>query len=173
MLTRRLTVISLVAASLQVACSTPRAKVGAGQEVPEGTAARIVWLEQAVSRDPKDVEAWTQLGNDYYDTNRPALAVAAYDRSLELRPNVPDVLCDQASMYRALGHLSSAEANLKRAIEINPRHLNSLVNLGVIYASDLRQPQKGIRLWEQVISLGAGAQAERARALISEFQPKQ
>jgi cytochrome c-type biogenesis protein CcmH/NrfG len=134
-------------------------------------AQRIAALESVVARDPKNAGAWTQLGNDYFDTNQPQKAIDAYQRSLELSPNNPDVLTDQGVMYRAVNQFDRAAANFRKANELNPRHLQSLFNLGIVYAYDLKQPQKAVEAWNKIVATDPNSQqAIQARAQLEQLK---
>jgi cytochrome c-type biogenesis protein CcmH/NrfG len=148
----------------------PGMPAGAPQPAPgDNFQARIVQMQQVVARDPKNVEAWIQLGNDYFDTRQPQKAIDAYARALELRPNNANVLTDQGVMYRDIGQFQKAIANFQRASEVDPKHVQSLYNMGVVYLNDLRQPKKAIEAWNKVIQIAPQSeQAQQARAGIEE-----
>ncbi len=125
---------------------------------------RIAMAEQLVKKDPKNVQAWVQLGTDYFDTQQAQKSVDAYAKALALRPDDPDVLTDQGVMYRALGKYDQAVANFERAAKVNPSHVQSLYNAGVVWAFDLKQPQKAAAYWNRVIQIAPGSpQAIQAR----------
>jgi cytochrome c-type biogenesis protein CcmH/NrfG len=131
--------------------------------------ARIVQMQQVVARDPKNVQAWIQLGNDFFDTRQPEKAIDAYTRALELRPNDPNVLTDQGVMYRDIGQFQRAIANFQKANQVDPKHVQSLYNMGVVYLNDLRQPKRAIEIWNRVIQIAPQSeQAAQARASIEE-----
>jgi len=125
---------------------------------------RIAMAQQLVARDPKNVQAWIQLGNDLFDTNQYQKSIEAYAKALELQPNNPDVLTDQGVMYRAVGQFDEAIANFEKAQNIAPDHLQSLINTAVVYDSDLKKPQQAMAALEKVIRLDPngrfGAQAK-------------
>ena len=145
-----------------------------GGELP----ARIAQTEQLVARDPKNAQAWVQLGNDYFDlaksTNDPTQqrkSVAAYDHALAIAPNNPDVLTDQGVMYRDLGEYQKAIANFQKANQVDPNHVQSLFNLGVVYAQDLKQPDKAIAAFNRVVEISPGSpQAAQAKQLIDSLK---
>ena len=58
---------------------------------------RIFSNTQIVAREPKNLNAWKQLGNDYFDTHQAQKAVDAYAKALELEPDNADILTDKAS----------------------------------------------------------------------------
>ena len=125
--------------------------------VPQGSGSpmdyknRIVEAEKIVAKDPKNAQAWSQLGNDYFDTDQPQKAVNAYGKVLELDPNNVNVLTDQGIMYRKIGWYDKAIANFEKAQSIDPKHLQSLYNLGVVYATDLKQPEKAREIWTKYL----------------------
>ncbi len=131
--------------------------------------ARITAMQAVVARDPKNFEAWVQLGNDYFDTRQPQKAIDAYARALELKPNSPNVLTDMGVMYRDLGQFDRAVANFQKANQLDPKHVQSLFNLGVVYLNDLKQPKKAIEVWNKVIqSAPQSEQAQQAKVAIEE-----
>jgi cytochrome c-type biogenesis protein CcmH/NrfG len=131
--------------------------------------ARIAQMQQVLARDPKNVQAWIQLGNDYFDTRQPQKAIEAYGRALELRPNDPNVLTDQGVMYRELGQFDKAAANFRKANQVDPKHVQSLYNLGIVYMHDLKQPKNALDAWNKLIQIAPQSeQAAQARAAIEE-----
>jgi predicted TPR repeat methyltransferase len=131
--------------------------------------ARITAMQSVVARDPKNVEAWVQLGNDYFDTRQPQKAIDAYQRALELRPANPNVLTDQGVMYRELGQFDKAVANFQKANQVDGKHVQSLFNLGVVYLNDLKQPKKAVETWNKIIQIAPQSdQAVQARTAIED-----
>jgi cytochrome c-type biogenesis protein CcmH/NrfG len=144
---------------------------GSAPQAPSGDnfQARITAMQQVVARDPKNFEAWVQLGNDYFDTRQPQKAIDAYTRALEIRPNSPNVLTDQGVMYRDLGQFDKAIANFQKANQLDPKHVQSLFNLGVVYLHDMKQPKKAIDVWNKVIQVAPQSeQAQQAKTAIDE-----
>ncbi|QXE92180.1 tetratricopeptide repeat protein [Geomonas subterranea] len=130
----------------QVAMSVPQ---GAGS--PNDYQRRIVEAEKIVAADPKNLQAWIQLGNDYFDTDQAQKAVNAYGKALELDPKNLNVMTDQGIMYRKIGWYDKAIANFELAQSIDPKHLQSLYNLGVVYLQDLKQPDKAKEVWTKYL----------------------
>lgn len=122
---------------------------------------RIAELERIVAREPANLKAWISLGNDYFDSRQPRKAVQAYGRALELEPDNPDVLTDQGIMYRALGWYDRALANFEKAQKLAPNHLQSLYNLGIVHAVDLKQPSRAVPFWTRYLTLDATSPTAR------------
>jgi cytochrome c-type biogenesis protein CcmH/NrfG len=132
---------------------------------------RIAMNQSIVARDPRNVQAWVQLGNDYFDSRQAQKAIEAYGRALDLKPNDPNVLTDQGVMYRALGQYDKAIDNFQKANKADPSHVQSLFNMGVVYAHDLKDAKKATAAWSKVIQLApASEQAAQARQGIDELK---
>ena len=133
--------------------------------------ARISAMQQIVAREPRNAQAWIQLGNDYFDTRQAQKSVEAYAHALELMPDNPDVLTDQGVMYRALGQFDKAIANFEKANRASPKHVQSLYNMGVVYSADLSQPRKAIEVWNKIVAVAPDSQqAAQAKQAIAELQ---
>jgi cytochrome c-type biogenesis protein CcmH/NrfG len=189
---RSVTLLCLVVASSIAACKrteqappppsptlpSPAADSPAGAMPPSPAAGgdyqqRILAAEQIVQQEPKNVRAWIQLGNDYFDTHQRQRAIDAYAKALELQPNNPDVLTDQGVMYRELGSYDRAIANFTKANELDPKHVQSVFNLGVVYEHDLKDSGKAVQAWRRVIDIAPGSpQATQALQGIAEIQQR-
>lgn len=131
----------------------------AGPAIPAGTGSptdysqRIAQAEKVVAQDPKNLNAWISLGNDYFDTEQSQKAIAAYGKALEIEPNNPNVLTDQGVMYRKVGWYDKALANFEKANTIDPKHLQSLFNAGIVYAVDLKDHVKARPYWKKILEI--------------------
>ncbi len=133
--------------------------------------ARINRLEATVLAEPKNFGAWFALGNDYFDTHQHQKAVDAYGKGLAIKPDEPNVLTDQGVMYRDLGQFDKALANFQKANKLDPNHVQSLFNMGVVYSADLHKPDEAAKAWNKVIALAPGSeQAAQARQMLSQLK---
>jgi len=152
--------------------ATPAMPMGSGS--PAGYSQRIIEAEKIVAQDPKNYQVWVQLGNDYFDTDQPQKAVNAYAKALEIDPdsqNTPNVLTDQGVMYRKMGLFDKAIANFEKANKINPAHAQSLFNLGVVYANDLKQSDKAIAAWTRYLAIdGMSPQGQQVKTMVEELK---
>ncbi|MFH7319928.1 tetratricopeptide repeat protein [Desulfurivibrio sp. D14AmB] len=125
-------------------------------------------LERAVAADPDNVQAWTQLGHLYFDTDRYQQAITAYGRSLALDPENADVVTDLGVMYRRNGQPEEAVTSFERAIAINPRHETAHFNLGVVLLHDFNDRVGAINIWRQLLELNPVAYAPNGQ-LVSDL----
>ena len=63
-------------------------------------------------------------------------------------------------MYRDIGQFDKAIANFQKANQLDPKHVQSLYNVGVVYLNDLKQPKKAMEAWNKVIQ--TAPQSEQA-----------
>jgi tetratricopeptide (TPR) repeat protein len=160
-----------VTAAPASAAPAPAAPAAGGASLD--TAEQISAATQVVQRDPRNRQAWVALGNLYFDTHQPQKSVDAYAKALELQPDDPDVLTDQGVMYRALGSYDKAVANFEKANRIRPEHLQSLYNLGVVYAFDLKNLPRAEEAWNKIIQLAPGSEnAAQAREALAQIKGK-
>jgi cytochrome c-type biogenesis protein CcmH/NrfG len=134
----------------------------------------IKMLENLVASDPQNRKAWVELGNTYFDSQMPAKSIDAYARALELNPNDPNVLTDQGVMYRQLGWFDKAIENFTKANALDPRHIQSLFNTGIVYRHDLQDYVKATEVWKKYLEINpTGETADRIREEIRlmESQP--
>jgi cytochrome c-type biogenesis protein CcmH/NrfG len=139
--------------------SLPSTGVPVGSGSPVDYQQRIAELEKVVANDPRNLQAWTMLANDYYDTDQPQKAISAYGKALELDPRNPNLLTDQGVMYKRVGWYDKALANFEKAQKLDPKHLQSLYNIGIIYAEDLKQPDKALKTWIHYLELDSTSPA--------------
>jgi len=132
---------------------------------------RIATAEKIVSETPGNRQVWIQLGNDYFDTGQPQKAINAYSKALELNPNDPNVLTDQGVMYEQVKRFDLAIANFEKAQKIEPGHLQSQYNMGMVYAHDLHQNEKAIKAWTRYLQLDSTSpKAQQVKGLIEQLK---
>jgi cytochrome c-type biogenesis protein CcmH/NrfG len=115
-------------------------------------------LNERVKENPKDLEAWTQLGHLYFDLDQPRDAVAAYERSLDLDPSRPDVWTDLGVMYRRNGEPQKAVEKFDQALALNSKHQIALYNKGIVMMHDLKDPKQALAAWETLLVINPDAQ---------------
>ena len=145
--------------------------VTAGSGSPVDYQQRIAELEKVVANEPKNLQAWTMLANEYYDTDQAQKAINAYNKALEITPGNPNLLTDQGVMFKRIGKFDNALANFEKAQKIDPKHLQSLYNIGIVYSEDLKQPDKALKVWNHYLELDstspAAQQVKRLMAQIT------
>ena len=134
-------------------------------QAPSGMTDQIKSLEEKVTANPGDAQAWVALGNAYFDLDNPTKAVAAYQKALTINPNLADVWTDLGVMQRSLSQPEQALASFSKAVSINPRHEIALLNQGVVYLYDLGQPEKAAAAWRKLLAINAQAMLPGGRGV--------
>jgi len=130
--------LCLVAALIAAGCSTPAREARPQQKQLQP--ARV-----AIQQDPtgftimEDVRVSADVRADYDNAllllqqERYDEGIAALLKVTEGAPNVTAPHIDLGIAYARAGDLNSAEASLKQALELNPRHPIAYNELGIVY----------------------------------------
>lgn len=168
-------IVGLLGGYLVFSISTAGKNQQATTSIPSGAGSptdytqRIVQAEKIVAQDPKNLNAWISLGNDYFDTEQSQKSISAYAKALEIDPNNPNVLTDQGVMYRKVGWYDKALVNFEKASQLDPSHLQSLFNAGLVYAVDLKQPEKANVYWDKYLKLDSSSPtAQQIKSMIQQ-----
>jgi tetratricopeptide (TPR) repeat protein len=128
-------------------------------------ASKIQSLKDIVKKDPKNLPAWVELGNLYFDSGQPKEAIEAYSQYLAIKPENPDVRTDMGIMYRALGDFDRAIEEFKKAAQLDPKHSNSRYNIGIVLLHDKKDIKGAINAWEEYLKVDPNSErAQRIRA---------
>ena len=131
---------------------------------------RIENAQRKAAEQPDNYVAWVELGNAWYDQNSPEHAIEAYSRALKLNPKQPDALNDQGAMYTELGDFQRAISNFEKALAIDPGNLESLYNMGYIYAFELEQSERALEIWKRYLTFDDKSEtAEQVRSFIQQY----
>ena len=125
----------------------------------------ISMLENAVATQPDNVNAWIELGNNYFDTNQYEKSIQAYNKALALNPNNANVWTDMGVMYRRSGQPQEALRAFNKAIEADPKHETSRFNKGIVLLHDLKDIQGAIQAWEGLMKVNPVAMAPNGQSV--------
>jgi len=138
---------------------------------PAEIASKIDPLKEIVKKDPKNLSAWVELGNLYFDSNQPQEAIKAYTEYLKIKPDSADVRTDIGIMYRNTGEIDKAIDEFKKAAQIDPKHVNSRYNLGLVLLHDKRDIKSAIKAWEDYLRVDpASERANRIKAQLDKLK---
>jgi tetratricopeptide (TPR) repeat protein len=131
------------------------------KQIPEESRLAIQNAAQKTELDPKDLEAWRELGNAYFDADMTPQAIAAYDRAIAIKPDDTNILNDQGAMYRQAGDFTRALANFEKARAVDKFNLESIYNTGYVLAFDLNQIDRAIVVWRSYLELDKTSETSR------------
>ena len=128
-------------------------------------------LKEIVKKDPKNLSAWVELGNLYFDSNQPQEAIKAYTEYLKIKPDSADVRTDIGIMYRNTGEIDKAIDEFKKAAQIDPKHVNSRYNLGLVLLHDKRDMKSAIKAWEDYLRVDPTSErANRIKGSVGQIE---
>jgi cytochrome c-type biogenesis protein CcmH/NrfG len=134
-------------------------------------ASQVQTLKEILKKDPKNLPAWVELGNLYFDTDQPKEAIEAYSRYLAVKPDNPDVRTDMGIMYRKLGQFDRALEEFRKAARSDPKHVNSRYNIGLVLLHDKQDIQGAIKAWEEYLKVDPNSEkSQRIRAQIEKMK---
>ncbi len=125
----------------------------------------ITALEAEIEKNHTNTEAWTSLGNLYYDTNQSQKAINAYTHALDLMPANADILTDLGVMYRRDNQPEKALESFDKAIQTNPRHEPSRLNKGVVLLYDLGRIPEALQTWQELLTVNPNATTANGKSV--------
>jgi Tfp pilus assembly protein PilF len=138
---------------------------------PREVASKIETLKDIVKKDPKNLPAWVELGNLYFDRNQPKEAIEAYSQYLAVKPDNPDVRTDMGIMLRALGQFDRAIEEFRKASQSDPKHANSRYNIGIVLLHDKQDIKGAVKAWEDYLKVDPNSErAKRVKAQIEKMK---
>ena len=133
-------------------------------QVPPLDEARVRQLQATIDAEPRNAGAHAQLGNAFFDAQRFAEAIAAYEQSLKINPNDPDVSTDLGVSYYYTNRPDDALAQFDRSLKINPAHTKTLLNKGIVLAFGKEDLRAAADEWKKVVELAPdSAEGQAAR----------
>jgi len=137
-------------------------------------ASQIQTLKEIVKKDPKNLPAWVELGNLYFDTDQPKEAIEAYSRYLAVKPDNADVRTDMGIMYRKLGQFDKALEEFRKAAQSDLKHVNSRYNIGLVLLHDKGDMKAAVKAWEDYLKVDPNSErAQRIKAQIEKMKTMQ
>ena len=135
------------------------------EQLQKQAAAAIANFEAEVTANPNNVDAWTQLGHLYFDSDQPEKAIKAYTKSLELQPDNANVLTDLGVMYRRTKQFEKAIESFEKSFSIEPNHAPSRLNKGIVLLYDYNKPEDAIAAWEELLAINPEAKMNNGMPL--------
>lgn len=111
---------------------------------------------QAIENDSSYVDAYTNLGKVYTDTEEFEKAAEAYVKVLTLSPpedQLPRIYLNLGVSYMSLERVDDAITEWKRAAALAPDYMDAYMNLGTAYQSK-NMPDSTRAVWERALEVG-------------------
>lgn len=159
--------------SQRVSGPAPTAAVPAGAQASSGATApaldvqRASDLERQANARPADAAIRAELANLYFDAQRCDLAAPWYEASLKIDGKNVNVSTDLAVCYYYANDADRALKQIDHSLSLDPRHLKTLLNQGVIRAFGKQDLAGATESWQKIITIAPESEeARRARVAL-------
>jgi cytochrome c-type biogenesis protein CcmH/NrfG len=115
--------------------------------------ARVTALQDAAAKNPKDVQSRVQLGNMFFDAEQYAQSITWYEQALAINASDPNVSTDLGVAYYYTNQPDKALAQFDRSLAIDPKHVKTLLNVGIVRAFGKQDLAGAGKAWQQVVDL--------------------
>jgi cytochrome c-type biogenesis protein CcmH/NrfG len=119
----------------------------------------IASLKERTRENPGDLDAWVQLGHQYFDANLVKESINAYEKALAIQPDNANVWTDMGVMYRRNGEPDKAVEAFDRAMAIDASHEISRFNKGIVLFHDLKDEPGALAAWESLLAINPNAKS--------------
>lgn len=137
---------------------------------------KIREVEAYLANHPGDADAWTKLGDLFFDSDQFENSIVAYQKSLKISSGNKNVMTDMGVMYRRSNQPEKAIAIFDKVIEQDPLFESARFNKGVVLLHDLNNIQGAIRTWEDLVLINPLAMApngESVDAIVQRMKKQQ
>ena len=111
--------------------------------------------------NPKDAELLNQIGTLYRATHQFKTAIDYYQKSLEIKPDNVGARTDLASCMYYMGDVDGALAELEKSLSYDPKHVGTLVNIGIIRWKGKNDVNGAVAIWQKALKLSPDPQSKQ------------
>ena len=119
--------------------------------------ARVTALQEAATKDPKDIPSRVQLGNIYFDAEQYSQSITWYEQALAINPGDANVSTDLGVAYYYTNQPDRALKQFDHSLSIDPKHVKTLLNVGIVRAFGKQDLAGAGQAWQQVVDLAPGS----------------
>ena len=101
--------------------SEPSATTSSASRAVSGESGEIGALRKLVAMDPKDADSWDRLGKALFVSGNHSEAAKCFEKSLDLKPNMVEVLANLGVAYKTQGRKEAFEEVLAKLTALDPK----------------------------------------------------
>jgi tetratricopeptide (TPR) repeat protein len=102
-----------------------------------------------------------ELGNLYFDAERFDQAIPWYEAAVKIAPDDVNASTDLAVAYHYVNQADRALAQLEKSLAIDPRHVKTLFNQGIVRAFGKNDFAGAAQSWQRVVELAPDSEEGR------------
>ena len=99
----------------------PSATTSSASSAVPGESGEIGALRKLVAMDPKDADSWDRLGKALFVSGNHSEAARCFEKSLDLKPNVVEVMANLGVAYKTQGRKEAFEELLAKLTALDPK----------------------------------------------------
>ncbi len=107
-------------------------------------------FRKSINIDPSYHNAYTNLGNTYFQQQEYKKAIPIYNTLLGMRPGTAEAYSNRGASYSQLGEMEKALADLDTAIMLNPNYIDAYSNRALIRLNT-QMPDEAIEDFNKLI----------------------
>ena len=119
--------------------------------------ARVTALQEAATKNPKDIQSRVQLGNIFFDAEQYSQSITWYEQALAINPGDANVSTDLGVAYYYTNQPDRALKQFDQSLSIDPKHVKTLLNVGIVRAFGKQDLAGAGQAWQQVVDLAPGS----------------
>lgn len=114
------------------------------------SASRLESLKADLDRDPQNPKLLVAVANAYYDREDWGRAIETYEKAVRKGAKGAAVLSDLGAAYRNRGDFRRAIASFEKARAADPEHWQSLLNIVLVQAFDVKDPAAAQKAYDEL-----------------------
>jgi cytochrome c-type biogenesis protein CcmH/NrfG len=114
---------------------------------------RVKAMEAVAAQNPRDPQPRVQLGNMFFDAEQFREAITWYEQALMLNAKDANVSTDLGVAYYYTNQPDRALAQFDHSLKVDPKHIKTLLNVGIVRAFGKQDLPGAARAWQQVVDL--------------------
>ncbi len=115
--------------------------------------ARVQALQTVAEKDPKNIESRVQLGNLFFDAEQYPQSITWYEQASALNPADTNVSTDLGVAYYYTNQPDRALAQFDKSLATDPKHIKTLLNVGIVRAFGKNDLAGAAKAWEEVVAI--------------------
>ncbi|TFG58039.1 MAG: tetratricopeptide repeat protein, partial [Deltaproteobacteria bacterium] len=118
-------------------------------------------LQQAIAKDPRNVQAYFQLGHACVKLKEYPKALEAYTKASEIDPNFADAFFNMGYVYAVRKEYGNAEKMYSKVVALSPMYVDeALFNLGMVQEKQGKR-EESLQNIEKALSINPGNEPAR------------
>jgi len=105
-----------------------------------------------LARDPKNVQAAVSAGNMLYDARRYEDAIQFYQQAMAANGSDINVSTDLGTALWYTGRADAALAQYAVSLSLDPKHAQTLFNLGIVRSDGKKDYAGAVQAWETLLA---------------------